>query len=330
MVTAPDNTGSAHCALWWNETPAYEHEHVGLIGDYTATNAAAAHELLHLACAWLAAEGCSLAVGPLDGSTWGRYRLVVEAGDEPPFFMEPHNPPAYPHQFRAAGFAPLACYTSSLVPDLAQIPPLGDGAQIRSRLMAQGIRLRQVTPAEIADTCRFCDLLCQVYPVVCAAFANNVFFQPITVETFCANYLPLRPMLRPDLLWLAEHAGRVVGFLLALPDVAQAQAGRPVDTVILKTLAVLPAYTRRGIGALLCDLCQRHAAAQGFRRAIHALMPATTHSHRISQAYTHVMRRYVLFGRTLGVGTTYNSIATELIETGTSHRPADRAASESA
>ena len=36
------------------------------------------------------------AVGPLDGSTWRRYRLVTERGVEPPFFMEPDNPDDWP------------------------------------------------------------------------------------------------------------------------------------------------------------------------------------------------------------------------------------------
>jgi hypothetical protein len=107
-VTTSDGSGYACCALWWRAAPTYQQECVGLIGDYTATSAGAAHEALRQACSRLADEGCSLAVGPLDGSTWARYRFVVEPGEEPPFLGEPHNPPDYPLQFRAAGFKTLA------------------------------------------------------------------------------------------------------------------------------------------------------------------------------------------------------------------------------
>ena len=56
----------------------------------------------------LAAERCTIAIGPVDGNTWQRYRLITEPGTEPPFFLEPDNPDAWPGQFTAAGFTPLA------------------------------------------------------------------------------------------------------------------------------------------------------------------------------------------------------------------------------
>lgn len=297
-VTMPDGSGQAHCGLWWRTTPAYHQERVGVLGDYAATSAAAANDLLQQACERLAGEGCTLVVGPLDGSTWATYRFVVEAGEEPPFFLEPHNPPEYPQQFRAAGFETLACYTSTLIPDLRELAPLRE--ETRAHLAAQGIVLRQVAAAEIADPQRFALLLRRVYPVVCAGFAHNLLYQPISEAAFCQRYLPLRPLLRPDFLWLAEHHGRVVGFLLALPDMARAQAGQPLDTVILKTLVVLPNYTGQGIGSLLCELCQYQAASQGYRRAIHALMPATSHSQHISRHAMRPLRRYALFARAPG------------------------------
>jgi GNAT superfamily N-acetyltransferase len=290
-ITAAD--GHASCALWWRTVPAYKRERLGLIGEYTATSAAAAHELLRLACARLADEGCTLAVGPLDGSTWARYRFVVEPGDEPPFFLEPRNPPDYPWQFCAAGFDTLASYTSALVPDLAQLPPFE--YEVLKKLAARGITLRQVTPDDTSDAQQFRGLLRQVYPVVCAAFANNLLYQPISEAAFCTHYLPLQQVVWPELLWLAEHEKRVVGFLLALPDTERLHAGHPLDTIILKTLAVLPEYTQQGIGSLLCNLCQRYAAGQGFRRAIYALMHTSSHSQQISHQYAHPIRRYALF-----------------------------------
>jgi GNAT superfamily N-acetyltransferase len=184
------------------------------------------------------------------------------------------------------------------VPDLAQLPAPQTNAQ--QRLAARGILLRQVDPADIADIDRFGGLLRRVYPVVCAAFANNLLYQPISEAAFCAHYLPLRSALRPDLLWLAEHDGCVVGFLLALPDAERVQARQPLDTIILKTLAVLPEYAQQGIGSLLCSLCQHYAAEQGFQRSIYALMHTSSHSQRISSQYARPMRRYALFWRVFG------------------------------
>src|SRR5512134_3810448 len=86
----------ARCSLWWTRTPALLGHRVGLIGHYAAPAAAPGAGLLDRACHELAARGCSVAVGPMDGSAWRRYRLITERGTEPTFFLEPDNPDDWP------------------------------------------------------------------------------------------------------------------------------------------------------------------------------------------------------------------------------------------
>jgi GNAT superfamily N-acetyltransferase len=106
-------------------------------------------------------------------------------------------------------------------------------------------------------------------------------------------------MLRPELVLLAEHAGRPVGYVFVVPDLLAAQRGEPVTTVIVKTLAVLPGRAYAGLGAVL--LAEVHAAARrlGFRRAMHALMHETNTSRNLSAHYAATIRRYALFLRRL-------------------------------
>src|SRR5437899_10602122 len=92
LLAGNDGTVRARCALWWKNAPIHEENRVGLIGHYAARDAEAAAEILNLASSQLSEHGCALAVGPMDGSTWQNYRLVVERGSEAPFFMEPDNP----------------------------------------------------------------------------------------------------------------------------------------------------------------------------------------------------------------------------------------------
>src|SRR4051812_11633385 len=68
----------ARCSLWWQAVPAYANERLGLIGHYAAQDATAAQLLLEYAGAQLAQQGCTLAIGPLDGNTFRRYRLLTE------------------------------------------------------------------------------------------------------------------------------------------------------------------------------------------------------------------------------------------------------------
>jgi GNAT superfamily N-acetyltransferase len=98
---------------------------------------------------------------------------------------------------------------------------------------------------------------------------------------------------------LAEQRSRPVGYVFAVPDFAQAQRGSPIDTLIVKTLAVLPGRAYAGLGAWL--LGEVHAAGRrlGFTRAIHALMHETNQSRNLSAHYARTIRRYTLLSKRL-------------------------------
>jgi len=264
---------------------------VGLVGHYAARDPEAGVAVLTHACGRLAAQGRALAVGPMDGSTWRRYRLVTHRGDEPPFFLEPENPDDYPRQFVSAGFAPLAGYTSAVIEPLdADDPRVADASR---RLREAGVVIRNFDPA------RFEDQLRHVYDVSVRAFADNFLYTPISEEEFLAQYSGLRRVLRPELVFLAEDAGTPVGFAFVTPDLSQAARGRPIDTMILKTLARVPGNRYAGLGAVLT--ARSHEAAQklGFRRAIHALMHDQNPSQKLSRDRARTIRRYTLYARRL-------------------------------
>jgi GNAT superfamily N-acetyltransferase len=227
----------------------------------------------------------------MDGSTWRRYRLVTERGSEPPFFLEPDNPHDWPEHFRACGFRPVAHYISALNDDLSREDPRVRG--IAERLAAQGVRIRPAEP------CHFEDDLRRIYAVAAVSFRRNVLYTPIAQAEFLAQYRAILPAVRPELVLIAETEDRPVGFIFAVPDVKQAEWGRPIDTVIVKTVAVLPDRARAGLGSLLLAACQRTARELGYTRAIHALMHEQNVSHNLSRHYAHPMRRYALFGKSL-------------------------------
>ncbi len=294
LVLDDAGLAAARCSLWWTHAPPHPDQRIGCIGHYAAFDRAAASDLLDQACRDLAAAGCTLAVGPLDGNTFRSYRFVtrrsVEGPARPPFFLEPDNPDAWPADFTAAGFAAFSEYYSALAaldtpdPRLAQVPPL---------LVDQEIHVRSFDPAAFTQD------LARLYEVVMVSFSRAVLFAPIHRDEFMAQYAPLQRVLVPDLVLLAEQEGRLVGFMLALPDLAQAQRGEPVDTVILKTVAVLPELGGERLGSVLVAMAQERARQMGFRYAIHALMQAGNISRKISAHYAQPMRQYTLFAREL-------------------------------
>jgi GNAT superfamily N-acetyltransferase len=285
------NAALARCSLWWSRTPPHDGHRLGYIGHYSARDPEAAAELLDHACRQLAAQGCTLAVGPLDGTTWARYRLLSERGAEPLFFLEPDNPDDWPLHFTANGFTPLAQYYSALNHDLRRDPR---SAEVGARVAAHGIRVRPVEMARFDDELRF------IYPLLLDAFAENFLYTPLPEDDYLAQYRGIRPYLRHELVHIAERDGEPVGFGLTVPDVLQAQRGQTIDTVIVKTLAVSTRARGCGLGTHLMNRSQEIAAELGFKRSIHALMIEDNLSRKISDHTARTMRRYTLYARALG------------------------------
>lgn len=292
-IVTEDETVLARASLWWTETPPMVGERLGVIGHYAAGTAQAAGLLLSHVCAELQAQDCTLAVGPMDGNTWRRYRFVTDRGDEPPFLLEPDNPDAWPAHFTGNGFTPLANYLSSLNTQLDWVDPRLASAE--ARLEADGIVIRRLEMSRIEEE------LQHIYELSLVSFRNNFLYTPIPAAEFLEQYRSVLPLLRPELILMAEREGEPAGFLFALPDLLQARSGRPIDTVLLKTAAVLPGRRNAGLGNLLAARCHRIAQELGYTRVIHALMHETNRSRNTSDRYAHPIRRYTLYSRRLAL-----------------------------
>ncbi len=281
----------ARCSLWWQNTPFFPNHRLGFIGHYDVQDAAAAARILQHACEQLAAFGCTLAVAPVDGNTWQRYRLLTERGEEATFFLEPDNPDDWQCDFLDQGFTPLAEYSSALNTNLSYIDPRLE--TVIARLENAGVQIRSVNLERIEEE------LHRIYMVSSASFRRNFLYTPISEAEFISQYRLLLPYLKPELVLIAEHNYNPVGFLFAIPDWLQAQRGEPINTVIIKTVAVLPKRIYAGLGNLLVAQCHAIAHRLGYNRAIHALMHDANPSRNLSRRYAQTIRRYTLFAKEL-------------------------------
>jgi len=234
---------------------------------------------LRAAMAGLKAEGFEAVIGPMEGSTWGRHRLVTDSDGRPPFLMEPVNPPGVMEAYTQAGLTILSRYLSSERPveiavSLTPPPP--------------GLCLRNL------DLSRAEEELAAIHGLSLQAFADNRYYAPISREAFLDSYRPVLPYVDPKLVFLAEDdVGRLVGFLFALPDLNE---GASPTSVILKTYASV----MKGGGSALANAFHERAKEKGFRRVIHALMHEDNLSARHSaNTGSHVFRRYALWGARL-------------------------------
>lgn len=262
----------------------------GLIGHYEAVDPHAAVELLRGAVDRLRDLGVDRVLGPINGSTWARYRIALpRTADDPAiqpewFLTEPTNPTTYARHFEDAGFQVAAVYESRIETEPAATIP--DEATTRDRLRREGLTIRSL------DLERFDDELRALFELSRVAFAENPFYAPVGWPRFRAMYEATRSWLDPALVRLAHDAdGRLAGFAFAFRDPLD-----PDGRVVLKTLAVAPDARGRGLGGGLMADVSHVARATGAPAVIHALMHAENASTRLSERHsTHRFRRYALY-----------------------------------
>jgi GNAT superfamily N-acetyltransferase len=264
----------------------------GLIGHYGARDPDAGVVLLRAAASALDAEGAARVLGPMNGSTWARYRFALspetpEEANEPPYLSEPVNPAAHLDQFTAAGFTPIVEYESRIQRDLAVADPKAESAAVK--VAAAGIGIEPLSLERFEET------LAEIHALSLESFGDNPYYRPIARDAFLAMYTPLRPILDPALVELArDGAGALVGFAFAFVDPLGAAAGAP-GRVVLKTLVTKPTLRGVGLGSLLMDRTRSIALDKGHRAVIHALMHLSNASKRMSERSTTRFRRYALF-----------------------------------
>lgn len=260
----------------FREAPSLGGARTAALGTFACDNAAAGAKLIREAMARLKTEGFAAVLGPMDGSTWGKYRLVVETDGRPPFLMEPHNPRHYVDAFEQSGLKVVSRYVSAVRP--SDIPPSGSAPPA-------GIKVRNFDPAHAEQE------LTRIHALSLGQFASNHFYTPLPLEPFLASYRPVLRAIDPELVLMAEdETCALKAFLFALPNLAE---GPKTKTVILKTYA----SQVKGGGSLLANTFHERARKRGFSDVIHALM----HEDNLSAQHSgntggKVFRRYALWG----------------------------------
>lgn len=281
----------ARCSVWWRDAAQVNGTPTGTIGHYAATGEHWGGAVLEHACRVLRQRGCELAVGPMDGNTWRRYRFITDRGVARPFFLEPDNPDAYPIHYQRSGFESLATYVSEINYTIAtRQPELGE---LRRKMQNNGIEISPLN-TESPD-----DDLDGIYRVICDSFRDAFMYTTLDRASYRSMYEPLIREVDPRLMLVARQGGEVVGFVFSPPDLAQQAYQDAVDTIVIKTVAVRPGNAYSGLGRVLIVDMLQNAIEMGFTAAISALMHVQNRSQKISSDCAGPMRRYELFAKEL-------------------------------
>lgn len=168
--------------------------------------------LIARAEAWLRGQGMTRVIAPMSLSVWEEPGLLVKGFDHSPTVMMGHHDPRYRGWIEALGYHPVKSLVTYDLEVQNGLPPLID------RIVASGernpkIRIRQV------DMKRFDEEAALILSILNNAWSDNWGFVPITDSEVAYTGRKLKPLVKNDLIMIAELEGEPVAFMMTLPDI---------------------------------------------------------------------------------------------------------------
>ena len=230
-----------------------------LEGDYEAACALWEH-----ACAWAKQRGLTELVGPYSFAANDDAGFLVEGFQYSPAILMGHNPPyylQYAEKFGFRGSQDWLAYRYDLKTinfDVQNAPEIimRIAQRSRSRLGSSAIRHPDMNQWEAE--------IRRLHSVYNTSLSRLPEFIPIELVEFNALAMSLKPILDPELVFIAEVEGKIAGFSLGLPNIAEAfkvsnglrcpwdylrftLARRKITSVSFKILAIDPQYWGYGL-----------------------------------------------------------------------------------
>lgn len=259
-------------------------EPVGFFGLFECIeDDAVAAALFDAARRWLAERGREVMRGPMNLNINDECGMLVEGFDGPPVIMMSYNPPYYPPMLEHYGFTKakdIHAYKVDIArygPNLGNIPEkIARVARIaRERY---GVTMRHVRLDRLAEEVEL------IKPIYRQAWSKNWGAIPMTDAEFDYLAAALKPVVDPELTYIAFLDDQPIGVFLTLPDycqVAQHLNGRlfpigwakylwykrKITGVRVLIMGVLEEHRLKGVESLFYQEGCRVAVRKGYRWA---------------------------------------------------------------
>lgn len=165
-------------------------------------------------------KGKTRLVGPVNASFWLSYRMKLDHFNQVPFTGEPQHLAYYPELWRQAGFELEETYVSTCYRQVVEGEKEKKLSQRYQTFLDKGYAF--ISPKR-KDWPK---VSLEVYHLLSQLYANFPFFSPITSQEFVTLFAPYRLLLDFSMVHLAYKEGKLVGFLIALPDYGTALYGK--------------------------------------------------------------------------------------------------------
>ena len=160
---------------------------------------------------WLRATGMHRVLAPMNLSVWEEPGLLVKGHDHPPTVMMGHQNPRFQPWIEAAGYTPAKMLQTYELDITQEFPPLIQrivkSGEKNPRINIRGVNLKEFDKEAAI-----------ILDILNDAWSDNWGFVPITDSEVAYTGKKLKPLVKSDLVQIAEYDGEPVAFMMTLPD----------------------------------------------------------------------------------------------------------------
>lgn len=239
-----------------------------------------AEKLFEAAGHFLKGKGAQSIIGPVNPSTNDPCGVLVDGFDSPPVIMMTYNASYYDELIKGIDFTKwtdLLAYEARHDKVNSRVVALRE--PLLQRLEKNGISIRPLRMKELKSEAQ------KIKELYNSAWDKNLGFVPMTDAEFDKLVGELKLIVKPDFCLLAEKEGKVIGWLLAIPDFNQIfikiRRGRLFPTGFWKlltqrnditalrvlTLGVLEPYRKMGVENVLYSTLIKNSAPTKIEKA---------------------------------------------------------------
>ncbi len=227
-------------------------------GLLEAEDEAVAQALIGRAEEWLREKGMTRVLAPLSMSIWEEPGQLTRGFDHSPTVMMGHQPQRYQHYIEALEYKPAKLLNTYELDITMPFPPLIERI-IQSGERNAKIRIRGV------DKSRFDAEAALILHILNDAWSDNWGFVPFTDREIAYAGKKFKPIVREDLIMIAEYEGQPVAFMMTLPDmneVLKPMRGKLFPFGWIKLLAWLRKPKVRTMRVPLMGVVKQHQSSR--------------------------------------------------------------------
>lgn len=160
---------------------------------------------------WLRERGMRRVLAPLSMSVWEEPGQLVRGHDHPPTVMMGHQKKEYQGWIEGLGYAPAKSLLTFELDISREFPPL------IQRIVASGEKNTKIRVRKV-DKSRFDEEAALILDILNDAWSDNWGFVPFSEREIAYAGKKFKPIVRDDLIMVAEYEGEPVAFMMTLPD----------------------------------------------------------------------------------------------------------------